>query len=174
MKKIEEIVSILRGMILLFFTVYFIVFFAFIISNIITIKKLIYTFIETRKLISFDEDIKIERREIIDVGMEILFKHIDESQKTFVQNKIKTKKISKLWSSKLLSFTGFLYAPKTQKEVFEATVADWQEEYFEALFKKEIWKARWINVRYTYAFLIAMWQKSPIGDLIEFVRKFAK
>ncbi len=67
-----------------------------------------------------------------------------------------------------------MFSTKTQKEIFEPIVADWQEEYFEALFKKEIWKARWINVRYTYAFLAAMWQKSPIGDLIEFISKFAK
>lgn len=77
-------------------------------------------------------------------------------------------------SSNLLIITGFLYSNKTQREIFESVAADWQEEYFEALFKKEIWKARWINVRYTYAFLVAMWQKSPIGDLIEFISKLAK
>lgn len=69
--------------------------------------------------------------------------------------------------------SNFIYSNKTQKDTFEPIVADWQEEYFEALFKNEIWKARWINVRYTYAFVVAMWQKSPIGDLIEFVRKIA-
>ncbi len=77
-------------------------------------------------------------------------------------------------SSSLLKITAFLYSQQTQKQVFEITFADWQEEYFEALSKKEIWKARWINVRYTYAFLAAMWMKSPIGDLIEFIQKFAK
>lgn len=76
-------------------------------------------------------------------------------------------------SSNTLKMSSFLCAKKTQKDTFEPIVADWQEEYFEALFKKEIWKARWINIRYTYAFLSAMWQKSPIGDLIEFVRKIA-
>lgn len=74
----------------------------------------------------------------------------------------------------LLRLTDFLFSTKTQKEVFEQIVANWQEEYFETLFKKEIWKARWINIRYTYAFLSAMWQKSPIGDLIEFISKIAK
>ncbi len=76
--------------------------------------------------------------------------------------------------SKLLYSTKFLYSHKIQKEIFESIIADWQEEYFEALFKKEIWKARWINVRYTYAFLATMWMKSPLGDLIEFVSKLAK
>lgn len=77
-------------------------------------------------------------------------------------------------SYKLLKITNLFYSDKTQKEVFHPIVADWQEEYFKALYKKEIWKALWINVRYTYAFLAAMWLKSPIGDLIEFVIKIAK
>lgn len=74
----------------------------------------------------------------------------------------------------LMRITKLFYSKKTHVEVFESIVADWQVEYFEALFKKESWKARWINVRYTYAFLVAMWQKSPLGDLIEFIRKIAK
>ncbi len=76
--------------------------------------------------------------------------------------------------AKLLAISKILYSAKIQRELFEPIVADWQEEYFEALLKKEIRKARWINVRYTYAFLAAMWQKSPIGDLIEFISKLAK
>ena len=74
----------------------------------------------------------------------------------------------------LLEVSKFVFPSKTQKDTFEPIVADWQEEYFEALHKKEIWKARWIDVRYTYAFLLAMWQKSPIGDLIEYISKLAK
>lgn len=77
-------------------------------------------------------------------------------------------------STELLRIVDFLYSNETYENVFLRVVGDWREEYFEALFKKEIWKARWINVRYTYAFIIAMWQKSPIGDLIEFVSKLAK
>jgi len=77
-------------------------------------------------------------------------------------------------SSFLISISTFCFSSKNNEEMFKPIVADWQEEYFEALFKKEIWKARWINVRYTYAFLGAMWQKSPIGNLIEFVSKIAK
>jgi hypothetical protein len=69
--------------------------------------------------------------------------------------------------------SNFFFSIKTQKDTFEPIVADWQEEYFEALHKKEIWKARWINVRYTYGFIMAMWQKSPLGDLLEYVRKIA-
>ncbi len=77
-------------------------------------------------------------------------------------------------SNNFLKIADFVFTQKTRKEVFEPIFADWQEEYFEALFKKEIGKARWVNVRYTYAFVAAMWMKSPIGDLIEFVIKIIK
>jgi len=75
---------------------------------------------------------------------------------------------------RLLIVIDFFYSVRNQRDVFNPITSDWQEEYFEALFKKEIWKARWINLRYTYAFLVTMWQKSPIGDLIEFISKIAK
>jgi len=83
-------------------------------------------------------------------------------------------KVHSFYIVRFLQVSKFLCSHKIQIEVFEPIIADWQVEYFEALFKKEIWKARWINVRYTYAFLAAMWQKSPIGDLIEFISKFWK
>ena len=41
------------------------------------------------------------------------------------------------------------------------------------LFNKNI-QLLMINLRNTYGFIIAIWQKSPIGDLIEFVVKIAK
>ena len=94
----------------------------------------------------------------------------------YALNALFTKKVLSGFStpSKFLLASNFLYSAKIQKEIFEPIASDWQEEYFEALFKKEIWKARWINVRYTYAFIVAMWQKSPIGDLFEFISKIAK
>ena len=73
----------------------------------------------------------------------------------------------------LSNFVEFLFSLKLAKKFFTQLLR-LAEEYFEALTKKEIWKARWINVRYTYAFLAAMWMKSPIGDLIEFFNKFSK
>jgi len=96
-----------------------------------------------------------------------------ENPNNFFDKKNVTK-ISRPPGLRLLSIAEFFYSPKTVKEVFNYTINDWHVEYFEALNKKEIGKARWINVRYTYAFLAAMWQKSPIGDLIEFVSKLAK
>ncbi len=90
------------------------------------------------------------------------------------KNAIKSLKIARFrFPSRLLRISGVLFSSKNQNEVFEPITLDWQEEYFEALSNKEIWKARWINVQYTYAFLLSMWQKSPIGDLFEFILKIA-
>jgi hypothetical protein len=83
-------------------------------------------------------------------------------------------KIYTPYDSFWLSITKFLYSPSTFKNVFVPIVSDWREEIYEALNKKEIWKARWINVRYTYAFIGAMIQKSPIGDIFELVIKIIK
>ncbi|MCD9187928.1 MAG: hypothetical protein LUM44_16015 [Pyrinomonadaceae bacterium] len=88
-----------------------------------------------------------------------------------------TKKKAKIYipiSSKALKITEFLYSTKNQIEVFTPIVADWEEEYFQALKLKKLFKARWINIRYTFYLLVTMWQKSPIGDLIQFVIKIAK
>lgn len=77
-------------------------------------------------------------------------------------------------TSNFLKVSGFLFSSKNQSEIFAQIAADWREEYFDALYAKEIWRSRGINVRYTYQYLKAMWVKSPISDLIEFVIKIAK
>lgn len=66
------------------------------------------------------------------------------------------------------------YSQKTKEQVFNPLKSDWQNELLDAKLKKQRWKAVKINIRYSYAFLATMLQKSPIGDLIEFGRKFAK
>ncbi len=66
------------------------------------------------------------------------------------------------------------YSNKTKETVFKPIISDWQVELTEAKLKNEFWKAFEINIRYSFAYLSAMIQKSPIGDLIEFVKKIAK
>ena len=66
------------------------------------------------------------------------------------------------------------YSPKTKQMVFEPLKADWQDELLEAKLRGETWKVFQINIRYSYAFIAAMCQKSPLGDLVEFFSKFAK
>lgn len=53
----------------------------------------------------------------------------------------------------LLKLTRILYSQKKQKEIFEPIITDWWIEYLDALDEKNVWKARWINVRYIFAFL---------------------
>jgi hypothetical protein len=124
------------------------------------------------------EESKIFVLAVILVGIPFIllsiFARIPISIIEYSQQKFRSKIFYSISGHRCLKISEFLYSSKTQKEVFEPIVADWLAEYCKALSKKEIWKARWINVRYTYAFLVAMWQKSPLGDLIEFISKIAK
>lgn len=65
------------------------------------------------------------------------------------------------------------YSPRTKSMVFEPIKSDWQNELNEAKLRKENWKVFEINVQYSIAFLAALIQQSPVGNLIEFVRKIA-
>lgn len=85
----------------------------------------------------------------------------------------KSREVKVPFRYKLLRLTKLFFSSKTQKQTFEQIVGDWDEEIFEELRKDINTKAFFINARNTYAFILAMWQKSPIGDLIEFVRKIA-
>lgn len=77
-------------------------------------------------------------------------------------------------SSKLLKLTKFTFSDKNQKEVFKPIISDWQAENLKAIGDENFVKMLQIDMRYTYAYLFAMWQKSPVGDLIEFIKKMAK
>ncbi len=88
-------------------------------------------------------------------------------------SKSKESKITLPHRYKSLKFTSIFFSTKTQKEVFLTAMSDWDEEVFEALRKDKDANLFMINVRNTYGFIITMWQKSPLGDLLEYVRKFA-
>lgn len=74
----------------------------------------------------------------------------------------------------LWEIPNMFYSPKTKRMIFEPLKADWQEELMNAKLRNQTWKALQINIRYSLAFLAAMIQKSPIGDLFEFFGKFAR
>jgi hypothetical protein len=82
-------------------------------------------------------------------------------------------KLSQPSRYKLLKLSSFLFSARTCKEVFLTAMADWDEEIFEALKENKDANLFMINVRNTYGFIMAMWQKSPLGDLLEYVRKIA-
>jgi hypothetical protein len=65
------------------------------------------------------------------------------------------------------------YSPKTKETVFEPLKSDWQTELTNTKLRNHTWKTFEINFRYSTAFIFAMVQKSPLGELIEYVRKIA-
>jgi hypothetical protein len=69
----------------------------------------------------------------------------------------------------LLRVVDFFYSAVAVENIFKPIVVDWRTECFEALAKGRIWKARWINVRYTYRFLLAMGLNSLFSLLRSFV-----
>lgn len=66
----------------------------------------------------------------------------------------------------MLKIARFLYSKKTYERQFEPLFADLQEEYFEALHQGDIWKARWLRVRYLWAFAKSI-GKNRLWSLIE-------
>jgi hypothetical protein len=65
-------------------------------------------------------------------------------------------RINKPPGTVLLSIVDFLYSPKIVEETFKPIAADWRTEYFDALKQTRDWKAKWISIRYTYRFILAM------------------
>lgn len=65
------------------------------------------------------------------------------------------------------------YSPRTKESIFEPLKSDWQDELYQAKLNNQTFKTFEINLKYSFAFLSAMIQKSPFGDLLEYVRKFA-
>lgn len=72
-----------------------------------------------------------------------------------------------------LQLVDFFFSPKTVEQTFKPIVADWRTEYTEALHQKRFLKARWINVRYTYHFIMAM-GLSKLFSIIKSVKSVIK
>jgi hypothetical protein len=65
-------------------------------------------------------------------------------------------RIKKAPGSLLLRLVDFFYSSKTVENTFLPLVADWRNEYFEALMKGRKWKAQWISISYRYSFIQMM------------------
>ena len=70
--------------------------------------------------------------------------------------------------TRLLGIVEFLCSTKSVEKVFIPLVADWHKEYFDALTEKRWFKARWISVRYTWSFILAM----GLNRLLSFIKSF--
>lgn len=53
----------------------------------------------------------------------------------------------------ILALVNFLYSPAKVEQTFAPMVADWRHEYFEAMRQGREAKARWISLRYRWAFI---------------------
>lgn len=78
--------------------------------------------------------------------------------------------LRKVPGTRLLRLVDFFFSPKDVEGVFKPAVADWRVEYYEARKQKRFLKARWINVRHTYRFLMAM----GLSKALEAVEKLLK
>jgi len=76
---------------------------------------------------------------------------------------ITSARIKKPPGSLLLGITDFFFSKKTVALTFKPLIADWQAEYFEALEEKRYCKARWVSVRYYWAFAKACGLSKFVG-----------
>lgn len=70
-----------------------------------------------------------------------------------------------------LILVDFLYSPRTVEETFKPIIADWRLEYFNALAEKRKHKARWISIRYSYRFALAMGLSHAYALIRQIVRR---
>lgn len=90
----------------------------------------------------------------VDAGVRYLWKRYKQSSAApYRQLEPKFPRIEKAPGSLFLSFVDFFYSSRTVETIFQPLVADWRNEYFEALMKQRKWKARWISIRYRYSLI---------------------
>lgn len=92
-----------------------------------------------------------------------------KSLKQLIQDHFKYKP----FGTNSLGIIEFLFSDSTVEKTFKPLIADWRFEYFEALNQKRTWKARWISVRYRYAFIKAT-GLSVISSLLNKVLSLSK
>lgn len=107
---------------------------------------------------------KQERREVLDLLSKIKLKR--NLGKVALNRKLKLP--VKPLGSWLLEITEFLYCEKDNERIFTPIISDMREEWFKAYDQKKFMKARWINFRYSCAFIQAM----GINVGISLVKKF--
>lgn len=72
-----------------------------------------------------------------------------------------------------LKFAQFFFSPKTVDLEVRPTLADWHNEYFNALQDKKTAKSRWICVRYNFSMVKVLWL-SKLWEIVERVFKLVK
>lgn len=80
------------------------------------------------------------------------------------------RKVRRAPGSRLLWVAGLLFS-RSVGEVLEDTVIDMRREYFDALAHGRTGKARWVRIRGTWAFFCAAFELTPLGSVIDSVRR---
>lgn len=66
------------------------------------------------------------------------------------------------------------YSTNTQEMVFDPIRSDWKQERVDAKTHGTVISRVAVDIRYSFGFMGAMLAKSPIGEVVEFVGKFAR
>lgn len=88
-----------------------------------------------------------------------------------IEVKLVTNRIARAPGARHLILVDFLYSPRTVEETFKPIIADWRLEYFNALAEKRKHKARWISIRYSYRFALAMGLSHAYALIRQIVRR---
>jgi hypothetical protein len=86
-------------------------------------------------------------------------KEIEELRQVLMKQRRREKRVHLMMhppGSRLLAIADFLYSQKTYRLTFEPIIVDMRDEYFAALNKRRIWKARWMYGLYVWKFFCAM------------------
>ena len=83
-------------------------------------------------------------------------------------------RIRKAPGTQLLKIVDFLFRPSTVKLTFEPLISDWQFEYFEALNQRRTIKARWINIRYRFAFACTFIRAMGLSRVFSLFKQISK
>jgi hypothetical protein len=76
--------------------------------------------------------------------------------------------------AKLLDLVDFLFPLKTVERTFKPFIADWQYEYFEALKQSRTKKARWISIRYRFAFACTFIKAMGLSKMFSLFKQISK
>lgn len=108
-------------------------------------------------------------------GLVSLFLALSNSKTRFSYKKINnSNRIYKTPGTHLLKLANVFYGKDTVSRIFMPLFADFQEEYFEAIFQKKYFRARWVSLHLYYQFYLAVLYETPIGKLFEAIKKLAK
>ena len=88
-----------------------------------------------------------------------------------IEVKVVANRIANAPGARHLILVDFFYSPRTVEETFKPIIADWRLEYFNALAEKRKHKARWISIRYSYRFLLAMGLSQAYAFIKQIVRR---